>query len=147
MYLLFLVFFTQVVFSQDNLEISLNSTAVNYNELLKNNNLFTLDKSLEPYSGDVFVSDSLNKTILKGSMNNGKPIGEWTHFFENGNVHALFNIENNKLNGKFKEYYLNNYLYKEGNFLNGEMDGVWNLYNLNGQLLFSIEYEKGEVKY
>jgi antitoxin component YwqK of YwqJK toxin-antitoxin module len=51
------------------------------------------------------------------------------------------------LNGKFKEYYLNNYLYKEGNFLNGEMDGVWNLYNLNGQLLFSIEYEKGEVKY
>jgi antitoxin component YwqK of YwqJK toxin-antitoxin module len=147
MYLLFLVFLTQVALAQENLEISLSLTVVNYNELLKNNNIFILNNSLEPYSGDVFVSDSLNKIILKGSMNNGKAVGEWTHFFEDGNVHAFFNIENNKLNGEFKEYYLNNNLYKEGNFLNGEMDGVWNLYNLNGQLLFSIEYENGKVKY
>lgn len=147
MYLIFLAFFAHVTFAQENLETSLNSTAVNYNNLIKNHDFFILNNSQEPYSGDVVVSDSLKKIILKGSMDNGKAIGQWTHFFENGNVHAFFNIEDNKLNGKFKEYYLNNNLYKEGNFLNGEMDGIWNLYNLNGKLLFSIEYENGKVKY
>jgi antitoxin component YwqK of YwqJK toxin-antitoxin module len=122
-------------------------SAVNYNKLLKNNDLFTLNNSHEPYSGNIFIADSLENIILEGSMDNGKATGQWTHFFENGNVHAFFNVKDNKLNGKFKEFYLNNNLYKEGNFLDGEMDGVWNLYNLNGQLLFSIRYKNGKVIY
>ena len=80
-------------------------------------------------------------------MIDGKTTGMWTHYFPNGEIHAIFTVKNDKLNGNFKQYYPSSILHKEGSFVDGEMDGIWKLYNLNSQLLFSIKYDIGKVVY
>jgi len=146
--LLLILLFIQNLFSQQPNEKLLTENSVNFNELIKHEDIFYLKNKDNLYTGSVVVSDSLNNIILEGQMIDGKTTGMWTHYFPSGEIHAIFTVKNNELNGDFKQYYpRSSILHKEGFFIDGKMDGIWKLYNLNSQLLFSIEYDIGKVVY
>ena len=145
---LLIFLFIQNLFSQQPNEKLLTENSVNFNELIKHEDIFYLKNKDNLYTGSVVVSDSLNNIILEGQMIDGKTTGMWTHYFPSGEIHAIFTVKNNELNGDFKQYYpRSSILHKEGFFIDGKMDGIWKLYNLNSQLLFSIEYDIGKVVY
>ena len=145
---LLILLFIQNLFSQQPNEKLLTENSVNFNELIKHEDIFYLKNKDNLYTGSVVVSDSLNNIILEGQMIDGKTTGMWTHYFSSGEIYAIFTVKNNELNGDFKQYYpRSSILHKEGSFIDGKMDGIWKLYNLNSQLLFSIEYDIGKVVY
>ena len=148
MKLLLILFLIQNLCAQQPNEKSLIESSVNFNELIKHKDIFYLKNKDNLYTGSVVVYDSLDNVILKGQMIDGKTTGMWTHYFPSGEIHAIFSVKNNELNGDFKQYYpRSSILHKEGSFIDGKMDGIWRLYNLNNQLLFSIQYNIGEVVY
>ena len=145
---LLILLFIQNLFSQQLNEKLLIENPINFNELIKHEDIFYLKNKDNLYTGSVLVSDSLNNIILEGQMIDGKTTGMWTHYFSSGEIYAIFTVKNNELNGDFKQYYpRSSILHKEGSFIDGKMDGIWKLYNLNSQLLFSIEYDIGKVVY
>ena len=145
---LLILLFIQNLFSQQQNEKLLIENPINFNELIKHEDIFYLKNKDNLYTGSVVVSDSLNNIILEGQMIDGKTTGMWTHYFSSGEIYAIFTVKNNELNGDFKQYYpRSSILHKEGSFIDGKMDGIWKLYNLNSQLLFSIEYDIGKVVY
>ena len=147
MKLLLILFLIQNLCAQQPNEKSLIENSVNFNDLIKHEDIFYLQQKDNLYTGSVVVLDSLNKIILEGQMIDGKTTGMWTHYFPSGEIHATFTVRNNELNGDFKQYYPNTTLHKEGSFVDSKMDGIWKLYNKNSQLLFSIQYDIGKVVY
>lgn len=80
------------------------------------------------YLNSLFAQDDTTKQVYyfpggqkssEGLMYQGKPLGYWKAYYENGNIKS------------------------EGNRKNFDLDGVWKFYNEKGDLIRSISYKNG----
>ena len=113
------------------------------------------------------------KISQQSNFENGKHIGEYLLYHENGNLEAKGSYQNDELNGTFESYYPNGKLvmktsfldglqngwtvyhredgskHSEGNFKNGNRNGEWKYYDENGNIkgttVFKIDYEIEEA--
>ena len=53
-------------------------------------------------------------------------------YFDNGNIHELYNYKNGIRNGKCVEYYSNGEKRVHGYFKNGKPSGVWMIWEKDG---------------
>ena len=64
----------------------------------------------------------------------GRKIGNWKFFHENGHMKREGNYEEGKQDGYWKFYYYNGHLESEGMLEEGKPEGNWNFYSRNGHL-------------
>jgi antitoxin component YwqK of YwqJK toxin-antitoxin module len=80
-----------------------------------------------------------------GSFNaEGKRIGEWRFFHEDGNLYEVLYYDNGVLNGNYKQYNQDGILVQDYNYKNGKIDGLVLLYYSFGALSDSIYYSSGK---
>ncbi|MCI7224038.1 toxin-antitoxin system YwqK family antitoxin [Fusobacterium sp.] len=75
---------------------------------------------------------------------NGRAVGKWITFYNNGNIKSITNWEDGKLNGKYILYENNGTKSMETIFFNGKENGYYNSYYENGNLRMSGYYEMGK---
>lgn len=82
-----------------------------------------------------------------GNMKNGKMIGYWeTYNPKKGFLLSKGSLnEEEKKEGQWTWYYENGNIQEEGNFKNGKLDGIQKFYFDNGQLKYSVEYKDGKA--
>lgn len=76
----------------------------------------------------------------EGKVKNDKEQGEWTYWYESGQVESVQLYENGELNGPAKWYFPDGKLKKEGGYENGLGQGDWTFYYPNGQVLSKGKY-------
>ena len=78
---------------------------------------------------DVPFTGKIESKLMKGSMKNGKPVGDWIGYHENGQLHfkGLHN-ENGEREGLWVEYRENGRLRMKGELKNGKREGYWEAY-------------------
>ena len=85
----------------------------------------------------------------QGKIRNGKKVGRWKIYNENGRVGIEATYTNGKKTGSEVryEYHENGQLCSKGNYKNGiPEDGLWKYYHENGQLSDEGIYLNGERK-
>ena len=65
--------------------------------------------------------------------------GKHIVYYQNGNVKAQGNYQNNKKEGEWNYFYDNGKLALKKNFVNGEQVGEWTYYNQDGSLAFKVD--------
>lgn len=73
--------------------------------------------------------DSFNKIFV-----NKKREGDWTYYYEKGNLQRIAYYKNNTVEGLKKEYHEIGELYFEANYIKGSVDETINSYNKNGKI-------------
>ena len=101
--------------------LSSPSWSVSYDDLVVRDGLYYKKFSEVPFSGKV-------TGLRNGSIKNGKAEGEWTHYYENGQLFVKGNWKNGKTEGVFVTYWENGQLMTKGNYKNGKKDGLWVYY-------------------
>ena len=85
----------------------------------------------------------------KGNYFNGLKRGEWSEFYENGQIFKKdFYNENGKLSGPFEYYFEDGQTFQKGNYLNGNLDGWWEEHYKGGiprEIEYKNLYKDGEV--
>jgi antitoxin component YwqK of YwqJK toxin-antitoxin module len=75
--------------------------------------------------------------------------GEWSEFYENGQIFKKdFYNENGKLSGPFEYYFEDGQTFQKGNYLNGNLDGWWEEHYKGGiprEIEYKNLYKDGEV--
>ena len=74
-----------------------------------------------------------------GRVQNGKRIGPWIWYHENGQVMYEGTYMDGKQVGHWIQYYSNGQLSSKGTYMNGKREGPWAVYDSNGQ-----KYLKGD---
>jgi antitoxin component YwqK of YwqJK toxin-antitoxin module len=118
----------------------------------------TLDESEESKKGKLFIPRRLSgensrfiqwnkeQPIVDGERINqythdGKKIGIWEYYYENGQLSSKFSFKDGKYDGIWESYHDNGQLSSKGSFKDGEKEGYWEEYYDNGQ-----SYSKGLYK-
>lgn len=70
----------------------------------------------------------------EGQIKNGKERGEWTYWYESGQVEAVQNYTEGALDGPVKWYYPDGKLKKEGAYKENLSNGDWTFYYPSGQV-------------
>lgn len=78
-----------------------------------------------PFTGRVTGLD-------QGLFKNGKKVGSWVRYHENGQLYEQGNYKDGKEEGVWVEYYRNGRLRSKLNFKNGKMEGKSISYNRDG---------------
>lgn len=65
------------------------------------------------------------KITMKGKYDNGKKIGLWVEYYENGNLKLEVTYDNGLKHGSFKEWALDETLLQEGFYKNDKKEGEW----------------------
>ena len=71
--------------------------------------------------------------------------GNWTSYYENGQIKKEGNFKDGKEDGKWTYYYENGQIKEEVNFKNGEQDGKWTYYYEDGTLQKEEIYKDEEL--
>ena len=104
-----------------------SSCSVPSDDLVVRDGLYYKKFSEVPFSGKV-------TGLRNGSIKNGKAEGEWTHYYENGQLMSTGNYKNGKQEGEWFVYYGNGQLMYKGNYKNDKKEGEWVHYSKNGNL-------------
>ncbi len=65
----------------------------------------------------------------------GKRHGEWTYWYENGNVWSEGYFSHGKSDGIRKGYHVNGQKYFKGEYDKGQQTGIWTFWDENGTLV------------
>jgi len=84
------------------------------------------------------------KVKSKGTLKNGKRVGVWTSYFNNGIVQSENKYEKGILNGKTAAYYPNGNVQYMGLYIDNEKDDSWFFYLEDGTLDKEILFKDGE---
>lgn len=148
--------------------------AINENSLIDRNGVKYQQDSKEPYSGKVFDLHSNSNMKIEGSYIDGKKVGiytswydngqkmaeehykdgikvgEWIKWYDNGNLKERkhYHQGDGKLDGYYIEYY-NQYIpheqkYQLQDYTNGRKDGIYKQWYPKGGLAFEGRYEDGD---
>ncbi len=71
-------------------------------------------------------------------------MGEWTYYYQNGQMETKGSFKNNKPEGIWTSYYPNGNIRCEGNYKNGKQQSAWTYYNEKGEIINIIFYQDGE---
>ena len=74
----------------------------------------------------------------QGSVRNGKRVGLWVSFHENGQLRNKGTYEDGKMDGPWVSYYKNGRLGYKGTFKDGKKVGPWVHYNEDGTVWKSL---------
>lgn len=98
----------------------------------------------KPFTG--FSFEMWNETQLKaeGKYEDGKEVGVWKFYHENGRLSFEGEWKDKKRVGLWKEYFANGKLMYEGEYKDGKEIGLWKAYFENGQIESEGEYREGE---
>lgn len=103
----------------------------------------TITKKTDPSGGSdkyIFQEDGLIDRI--GHVDNDdKSQGDWTYYYNNGNVSANGHFNDGNYSGKWEEYYSNGTPYYKYEYVNGKKNGEAYYYFENGNLRNKIEYK------
>ena len=86
----------------------------------------------EPFTGEL-------TGIEQGKFKNGKKVGIWKIYHENGQLKFKNTFEDNKLEGASEEYNTNGILISKGSFSNNLKDGEWIEYQREGTYRHGLE--------
>ena len=69
----------------------------------------------------------------QGSLRNGKRVGPWVTYHDNGQVWVKGTYKDGKRDGPWVSYHDKGQLYSKGTYKNGKKHGPWGRYHDNGQ--------------
>ena len=120
--------------------ISTASLAESMDDLVERDGLFYKKFSDVPFTGKI------DEQTHKGSMKNGKFVGPWIGYHDNGQLsHKGSYNENGKQEGLWVYYWNDGKLSSKGEFKDGEEEGYWKYYWLDGQVMdITGTYKNGE---
>ena len=82
-------------------------------------------------------------THIEANYKDGKLHGQYTSYFDNGQLSRTGKYVNGKKHGLWSFYYSNGQLSKKGEYQRGQKIGVWDSYWINGNLYTRGEYTLG----
>jgi antitoxin component YwqK of YwqJK toxin-antitoxin module len=85
------------------------------------------------------------KKKMEGSFANGKRIGNWMAWYENGILWSQGNYIDGKRNGYSALYYPDGKLRAEGAYKNDKRIGQWSFYGEDGSLVKEINYDNNHI--
>lgn len=86
------------------------------------------------------------KKEMEGSYKNDQRHGDWTYWYDNGNVWSQAFFRKGIRDGISKVYYKDGKIKIEGMYRNGKMIDEWRYYDHEGQVIKKIKYnKKGEM--
>lgn len=83
------------------------------------------------------------KLKAQGTLKNGKPDGEWIHYFPTGAVKGSGSYQNGKKNGFWRLNDSRGNKHAEGNFKNDVREGIWTFYYPDGKIERQGNYRGG----
>lgn len=96
---------------------------------------------------DIPFTGKIDDQLRKGSMKNGKIVGPWIEYYDNGQIHqkGLLN-DNGQYEGLWVVYRNNGQLWSKGEYRNGKREGYWESYTIDGSVwkLFTGTFKNGE---
>ena len=107
----------------------------NSNDLIEmDNGLWTVKFSDELITGLVYdYFGENNKKVYIGNLRNGKKEGNWTWWYDNGQMKFNNTFKEGKENGLFTSWYENGQKSYEGTFKDGEQQGLHTSWYENGE--------------
>ena len=96
-------------------------------DLVKRDGLYYKKFSDVPFSGKIDGNE-------QGNIKNGKKIGSWIEYYDNGQLQIEENFKNVKRNGKIRVFYRNGKLAGEGVYKNDQKNGLFKYYGEDGEL-------------
>ena len=114
--------------------ISCGDETIDFKKIVERNDLFYKVNSQKPYSGNWTVFYEKGQIKGKGNFRDGKGNGKWTVYHENGQVWEEGNLKDSNRNGKWTVYYENGQVREEGNFQDEQLVGKWTYYNKDGSI-------------
>ena len=129
-YLLILscLLFTSVSWSKD----------INSDDLVERDGLIYEKFNDVPFTGNVVGE-------IQGKVSQGKKVGEWLEYYEDGQLLLKRNYKDDKKEGEWLQYSESGQLIKKSNFKDGKADGEWLIYYESGAL-YSIGNYKDDKK-
>jgi len=86
------------------------------------------------------------KKKIEGYYANGKRIGNWMAWYENGNLWSQGKYINGKRNGYSALYYPDGKVRAEGSYKDDKKTGIWSFFDEKGSLQKEIDFDKKTEK-
>jgi len=105
---------------------------------------YTQDPNTQLREGKSFSYFEDGAILEEAYYQNGILEKERKLYFENGQVQAKENYENNQFKGLYQAFYENGQLELEGYYTNGEMNNDWKRYYETGELMEVVTFKSNE---
>jgi antitoxin component YwqK of YwqJK toxin-antitoxin module len=117
----------------------MSQAIIDYHELVERDGLFFEKSSDVPFTGKISGRE-------QGSFKNGKQVGKWSAYYNDGSLSAEGSFKNGKKEGEWVYYWSNGKLQEEGSYKNGKKEGKWGDYDSDGTLIsdYSGTYKNGK---
>ncbi len=83
---------------------------------------------------------------VKGKSVDGKRVGLWESFFENGYKWSEVEYVNGVKKGPVVVYYQNGMMRYQGRYYNDERAGLWTFYDTTGIVLKKVDMDKASIE-
>ncbi len=98
------------------------------------------------YSGEIEIYfDDTKKIKVKGQIIKGLKEGQWTYFYENGNIERIEEYILGELNEEYKIYFETGEIKIKGSMKYDKMNGMWKSYYKNGNIQMESNYSMGKL--
>ena len=111
--------------------------SVDSNDLVKRDGLYFKKRTDVPFTGKSTGDE-------QGSIQNGKRVGTWVTYFDNGQLRSKGTFKNGKQDGPWVNYHSNGQLWEKGTYKNNKKEGSWVNYHNNGQVSVKGTYKNGK---
>jgi len=121
-------------------------TICSYTDAQARNGLIYLPNQQEPFTGNnSCVYANTSQLYVTGKFKDGKLVGKWTWWHENGQMEKIGNYKDSKLDGKWTGWHENGQKYFEENFKDDENHGKSTMWLENGQKVGEGNYKDGKL--
>jgi len=111
------------------------------------------NKNNQPHGRFIYYYDRAEQTVnLRGRYRNGKPVGRWMTYHENGNKYIRTRYFKNRArevrfypNGKLEKKGWSKLVLDDTHEIRYYWDGKWKLYDENGKLFRVLLFSEGRV--
>jgi hypothetical protein len=101
--------------------------SVDFKDLVKRDGVYFKKRTDVPFTGKTTGDE-------QGSFKNGKKVGSWIGYFDNGQLYSKGTYKDGKYDGAWVGYYDYGQLRYKGPYKNGKEDGPWVFYYENGNV-------------
>ena len=132
---------------------------VSFSDLVIREGLYYKKFSDDAFTGSIDDYHSLSEDYLRGEIIKGKPEGQWTKWYKNGQLKEKYNMKNGEFDGDWTSWYKNGQIKERINYKKGKRVGFIKEFFENGNIkrriqikddrkdgLFEEYYENGNIK-
>ena len=120
--------------------MSVGAERMTIDGLVERNGLYYKKFSNIPFTGQISGEQV-------GQLKKGKKHGEWTNYYEDGQLNKLANFDNGIADGVWETYYKNGQVKSKQILKDGLVTGTLKEFHENGQLSYSAEYNQRGKKH